>query len=105
MKTLARIAPPDVLERLASLPIYIWRYRFQPTIPHIGSTAQDFYERFGLGDSPRRVFVVDAIGVAYAAIIALYEQVRTLSEEWKRARPLLERIAAEQAATHREEEE
>ena len=104
VKRLAQLDPHEVLERLASLPIYRWRYRFQPTVPHIGGMSQDFYARFGVGDSPRRIFTVDAIGVAYAAIIALHEQVSALSEEWKRAWPLIERLAAQQAATHQEEE-
>ena len=102
VKALAQLAPGDALERLASLPIYSWRYRFQPTVPHIGPLAQDFYARFGLGDSPRRIYIVDAIGVAYAALIALYERVAALSEEWKRLKPLLERIAAEQAISNKE---
>jgi hypothetical protein len=101
VKTLAQLDPGDILERLASLPIYLWRYRFQPTVPHIGSMAQDFYARFAVGDSPRRIYVVDAIGVAYAAIIALHERVGTLTEEWERVRSLIE-AGPEQRAAIRE---
>jgi hypothetical protein len=104
VKTLAQLDPHEVLERLASLPIYRWRYRFQPTVPHIGGMAQDFYARFGVGDSPRRIYLVDAIGIAYAAIIALHEQLGALSAEWKRAWPLIEQLAAQQAAIHQEGE-
>jgi hypothetical protein len=44
-----------------------------PHVRHLGPTAQDFYEVFGLGDDDKYISTVDADGVALAAIQALYE--------------------------------
>ncbi|HEX9816179.1 MAG TPA: tail fiber domain-containing protein [Candidatus Thermoplasmatota archaeon] len=65
----------DVLERLAVLPVTRWRYRGDDKSEHIGPTAEDFREAFGLGHDQRYITTVDADGVALAAIQGLYEVV------------------------------
>jgi hypothetical protein len=65
----------DVLERLAALPVTKWRYRGEDESEHIGPTAEDFREAFGLGHDQRYITTVDADGVALAAIQGLYEVV------------------------------
>jgi hypothetical protein len=71
-------APVDgqaVLARLADVPITTWNYRAQePSVRHMGPTAQDFYATFGLGEDERHIAALDANGVALAAIQALYAQ-------------------------------
>lgn len=66
-----------VLERLIAMPIQNWNYISQdPSIRHLGPTAQDFRAAFALGDDDRYITTVDASGVALAAIQGLYEVVR-----------------------------
>ena len=71
-----------VLSRLAALPIATWNYKAQPdSVRHMGPTAQDFREAFGLGEDEKHISTVDAQGVALAAIQALYETVTELKSE------------------------
>lgn len=66
-----------ILERVAKMPISTWSYKADdPSIRHMGPMAQDFHSAFGLGDTDRGYYPVDAHGVALAAIKALAEQVR-----------------------------
>jgi hypothetical protein len=67
----------QILEHLSRLPITTWSYKTQMShIRHLGPTAQDFYEVFGLGDDDKYISTVDADGVALAAIQALYELIK-----------------------------
>lgn len=75
----ANVAPVDegqVLALLAELSISTWNYASQdPSIRHIGPMAQDFYATFGVGEDDEHIGVVDADGVALAAIQGLYQLV------------------------------
>jgi hypothetical protein len=63
----------DVLARLNDVPIYSWNAKgVDPTIKHLGPTAQDFRAAFGLGDSDVAISTIDLDGVALAAIQGLY---------------------------------
>ena len=65
---------PEILARLANIPIQTWSYKSQdPAIRHIGPVAQDFYAAFGVGEDERGISTVDADGVALAAIQGLYQ--------------------------------
>jgi hypothetical protein len=69
----ASVNERDVLERLAKLPISTWSYKTESTqVQHLGPMAQDFKAAFGLGESDKTILQVDADGVAFAAIQALY---------------------------------
>ena len=71
------VDPRAVLERLAGIPIQTWSYISEdPSIRHMGPTAQDFRAAFGLGVSERHITTVDADGVALAAIQGLYQLLR-----------------------------
>jgi hypothetical protein len=71
-----------VLETLARVPITTWRYRDDATgTRHIGPMAQDFKAAFGVGQSERFIFQVDADGVALAGVQALHARVRQLQED------------------------
>jgi Chaperone of endosialidase len=74
------IEPVDeraVLATLASVPMSTWSYTSEdPSVRHLGPMAQDFHAAFGLGNTDRAYDPIDAHGVAFAAIQALYEQVR-----------------------------
>jgi len=65
-----------ILEKILSLPILEWRYKGSEE-RHIGPMAQDFYSAFNLGQGDRTIATVDADGVTFAAIKALY--VRTIN--------------------------
>ncbi len=68
-----------ILEALAQLQISSWRYISQDSsVRHIGPMAQDFHQAFGVGKSERHITVIDADGVALAAIQALVKRVEEL---------------------------
>jgi hypothetical protein len=68
----------EVLRRLMTIPIMTWSYRGQdPTIRHMGPTAQDFRQAFGLGEDGHYISTVDSEGVALAAIQALYRRLES----------------------------
>ncbi len=64
----------NILEKLADLPITAWQYKHgDRNAWHMGPTAQDFYEAFGLGPDDRSINSIDGDGVAFAAIQGLYQ--------------------------------
>ena len=78
---------PQILERVAALPISYWTYEFEPGVRHLGPLSQDFAAAFGLGRTNRMIEPVDEIGVALTAIQALHRRVRHLEAEVERLRP------------------
>jgi hypothetical protein len=72
------IDPDQILQQLVQLPLFSWRYRTQSSaVRHIGPTAQDFADAFGMGEDHQHISAVDADGVALAAIQALAIQVNS----------------------------
>ena len=69
--------PQDLLKRMADLAIYRWSYRGRPTVSHIGPMSQEFHQLFQVGDQ-RRIYVVDALGIAFACIRALHDEIQRL---------------------------
>jgi len=75
------IDPGSLLKKLAAMPISTWNYKTQAeSIRHLGPTAQDFHEAFGLGEDDKHISTVDAQGVALAGIQALYQTVVQLKQ-------------------------
>jgi len=73
-----------ILRAVAELPITSWRYQDEDaSIRHIGPMAQDFYASFRLGESDTHIPVVDADGVALAAIKALKAEVDALRASYE----------------------
>jgi hypothetical protein len=78
-----------VLESVARMPITTWSYKSDdPSVRHMGPMAQDFKSAFDLGDTDKAYSPIDAHGVAFAAIQALYDRmqqqdarIRRLEEE------------------------
>ncbi|MBD8526961.1 tail fiber domain-containing protein [Pseudomarimonas arenosa] len=63
-----------VLDQLLSLPVTRWHYRHAPGEgAHLGPMAEDFHQRFGLGDATS-ISTVDAAGVAFLAIQGLQQR-------------------------------
>jgi hypothetical protein len=77
-----QINPQSVLERLSAIPISTWNYKENDGgNMHMGPMAQDFYAAFGLGTDNKHISTVDADGVAFASIQALYQQNQSLQTE------------------------
>ncbi len=87
-----------ILDKLASLPISTWSYKTEEgDVRHIGPMAQDFMAAFQVGASDKAIEKVDADGVAFAAIQALYVRLQEVErqnaelsrqlEEIKRSQP------------------
>jgi hypothetical protein len=78
----ASVNQQDVLERLSQLPIATWVYKTESSDErHIGPMAQDFMSTFQVGSSDRTILQVDADGVSFAAIQALYGRLVTLEQK------------------------
>lgn len=72
----------EILKRLNALPISTWTYGYDhDSVRHLGPMAQDFAAAFGLGDSDRRINMVDANGVVMVAIQALSRRVEELEHQ------------------------
>jgi len=82
-ENLTDIDHEETLNLVGALPVTRWNYVAGVTErvaegDHIGPMAQDFKELFGLGDSDKKIDLVDAFGVSLSAIKALLEQVHDL---------------------------
>jgi trimeric autotransporter adhesin len=72
----------SVLQKIAALSIRSWSYKSQdPSIRHLGPTAQDFRAAFGLGESELGISTIDIDGVNLLGVQALEQRTRTLSAE------------------------
>ncbi len=69
------VDPGEVLDKVAALPITRWNYKAEPGVVHVGPVSQDFRAAFGLGLDDKSIAVVDADGVALAAIKGLNQKV------------------------------
>ena len=88
----ASVDSREVLGRVVSLPVGTWNYLSQsPRVRHIGPMAQDFQTAFGVGQDDARIDLVDANGVALAAIQGLHHQ---LEQQAAQRTHLAARIAA-----------
>jgi hypothetical protein len=91
----AAVDGEEVLAALAQVPIQTWNYKAEdPSVQHMGPTAQDFYTAFGLGDDDRHIAALDTSGVALAAIQALAAENAALREQ---VAALDDRVAALEA--------
>jgi Chaperone of endosialidase len=94
-------APVDahvILDRVARLPIKSWRYKGD-TIRHIGPMTQDFAAAFHVGPDDRHIDLLDANGVALAAIQALAQRVQAQEAELSGVRAALARLEASEGTS------
>jgi trimeric autotransporter adhesin len=82
----------EVLNRVAALPISRWSYKADAGVTHLGPMAQDFYAAFAVGMDDRHISMVDADGVALAAIQGLNQKLEAENAELKRRLETLEQI-------------
>ncbi|MGZ4074553.1 MAG: tail fiber domain-containing protein [Bacteroidia bacterium] len=90
----------DVLSQLSKIKITSWNYKSQSaTIRHIGPMAQDFYKAFKLGESRKKINMVDIDGVTLLALKTLYSRVNFLNsyfDEMKKLKAETKNISEEQ---------
>jgi len=102
----SNFAPVDgrgLLRRLGQMPIQAWTYKREDAgVRHIGPTAQDFYQAFGLGADDRHIATVDESGIALAAIQSMYELQREQEDQTKELRAVIESLQAEVTRLRRE---
>ena len=83
-----------ILDRLSRIPVQTWNAKgTNPTVKHLGPTAQDFYAAFGLGDDDKSISTIDLDGVSLVAIQGLYK----LNQEHAQA---IEALQAENTGLH-----
>ena len=89
------VDPETVLEKVAAMPIQRWNYIGEET-PHIGPVAQDFHAAFAVGMNEKTISMVDADGVALAAIQGLNQKLeqkaKRVNELEQKNRELEERL-------------
>jgi hypothetical protein len=68
----------EVLDKVAALPITRWNYKAETNVSHLGPMAQDFYSAFNVGMDDKHISMVDADGVAMAAIQGLNKKLEQL---------------------------
>jgi len=82
----------NLLHVLAGLPIHTWRYKTESgNVRHIGPMAEDFHNAFGFSDDPSHISIVDANGIALAAVQELHHQLQVKDRE---IAALLQRLEA-----------
>ena len=95
------VDPRAILAGVARLPIETWSYQGE-TVRHLGPMAQDFAAAFGLGADDRHIHVVDAAGVALAAIQGLHGLVQAQAARLEGFDRELATLRAETAALRAE---
>jgi len=75
------VSAEGVLEWVAALPIARWKFKGESGISHMGSMAQDSHAAFGLGSDDKHIAMVDADGVAVAAIQGLNQKLQDTRRE------------------------
>jgi hypothetical protein len=72
----------QILDKIESLPITEWNYKTESEdTKHIGPTAQDFQQVFGVGSDGKSISTIDPSGIALAAIKELSKQNKNLKQE------------------------
>ena len=67
-----QVEPRQVLAKVLDLPVAYWRYKTEEDdVRHLGPMAEDFHAAFGLGPNDQGIPLLDAGGVALAAIQGL----------------------------------
>jgi hypothetical protein len=70
-----------VLAKVAALPLSRWSYTNDIHTVHIGPMAQDFHSAFNVGSDDKHISMVDADGVALAAIQGLNQKLEEKDAE------------------------
>ncbi len=83
----------DLLEKIEDLAITQWNYKSEDeSVTHIGPTAQDFKDLFGVGGDDKSISTVDPSGIALAAIKELNKQNQELANRNKELKKELDNL-------------
>jgi trimeric autotransporter adhesin len=88
------ISPADALTKVTALPISEWNFKTDTGTTHIGPMAQDFHGAFQVGMDDKHISMVDADGVALAAIQGLNQKLQQKETEITELKERLEKIEA-----------
>jgi len=86
------IAGPEILNKVAQLPLSQWSYKSDPVTRHIGPMAQDFKAAFNVGPDDKHIALMDESGVALAAIQGLNEKLKEKDAEITELKARLEKL-------------
>ena len=75
-----RVDPDAILEGVRSLDVRTWAFEDEEGGRHVGPTAEDFHETFGLGEDETHIATVDADGVGLAAIQGLADRLESATD-------------------------
>ena len=90
-----RVDTQSVLARFMELPINEWTYkRDVERRRHVGPTAEDFQQAFGLGTDGKYIFPIDVQGITMAAVQGLKLENDALKAENTEVKARLARIEA-----------
>ncbi len=92
------VNPRQILDKVIDLPVSGWNYKSDPGSRHMGPMAQDFRAAFELGDDDKHIAMVDADGVALAAIQGLNQK---LEEKVRSQESRIEQLESEMAELRR----
>jgi hypothetical protein len=98
-ESFAEVDIHDVLSRVVALPIQAWSYKDQAPVRHIGPMAQDFAASFNVGEDDKHINLLDANGVALAAIQALHQVVQQRDEELRSLKAEIQELRGQLAVT------
>lgn len=88
------VGPEEALDKLSRLEVSRWQYRSDGTgAQHIGPTAEDFHQAFGLGKDDKHIAPADVAGVAVLSVQALRHRVVDQAAEIERLRSQGENMA------------
>ncbi|MEW5796031.1 MAG: tail fiber domain-containing protein [Candidatus Zixiibacteriota bacterium] len=84
-----------ILEKIEQLRITQWNYKNESDeVTHIGPTAQDFKEVFGVGANDKTISTIDPSGIALAAVKELRKENQELKAQVAELKKLIEEIAS-----------
>lgn len=85
----------ELLDQIEKLSITRWNYSSQSAdVTHIGPTAQEFKQVFGVGGDDKTISTIDPSGIALAAIQELTRQNRELQEQVAQLKRRLDKVEA-----------
>ncbi|MGH8014590.1 MAG: tail fiber domain-containing protein [Candidatus Zixiibacteriota bacterium] len=82
----------EILDKISDLNITRWNYKGNDDVEHIGPTAQDFKDAFGVGANDKSISTIDPSGIALAAIKELNKQNQELAKQNSELKKELENL-------------
>jgi hypothetical protein len=84
----------EILEKIEQLEITQWNYKTESDeVTHIGPTAQDFKEAFGVGSNDKSISTIDPSGVALVAVKELRKENKELKAQVAELKKMVEELA------------